>query len=376
MNKRVYLDNNATTEIDSRVVEAMTQELSSPPSNPSSAHSFGQEARSRLVKARETIAKVFQVKPTEVIFTSGGTESMNLLLRGLIPPTNSWHIITSDVEHSCVYQTLKEITKEERISHLPAGLWGAIRPEAVMAAIRPDTKLIVLSAVNSETGVKTDIEAIAEIALNAKIPFIVDGVALMGKELFQIPKGVAGIGFSAHKFHGPKGVGFAIIRSSLALHPQCTGGGQEMGRRSGTENLPGIMGLAKAVELLHLELPKGTELMKALKERLEVELIDRISPVIINGQGPRVVNTSNISFPRVSGEDLLISLDLAGIAVSHGSACSSGALEPSRILNQMGVDAKVSKSSIRISLSRYTTLEEIEHCVDVIVQIVNKFRTI
>ncbi len=369
MKPRIYLDNNATTGVDPRVAEAIAIELSTPPSNPSSIHYFGQEAKKRLIHARETIAQYLDVKPHEIIFTSGGTESMNLLIRGI---PQEGHFITSDVEHSCVYKTL---SAHPNVTYLPAGLWGAIQPEAIAAAIRPDTKAIILSAVNSETGVKHDLEAIATIALQANIPFIVDAVALLGKEPFSIPKGVSAMGFSGHKFHAPKGVGFAFIRSPLKLPPSLTGGDQEYGRRAGTENLPGIIGLAKAISLLKTELPAASEHMRLLRDRFQEELSSKLNPITINGLGPRVVNTCNLSFPGIQGEDLLMQLDLSGIAVSHGSACSSGALEPSRVLTNMGISTPIARSAIRFSLSRYTTENEIDRAIEAIVFIVQKLRS-
>ncbi|MBY0529500.1 MAG: cysteine desulfurase [Rhabdochlamydiaceae bacterium] len=377
MTARIYLDNNATTGLDPRVLEAMLPELSLVPSNPSSTHSFGQEARKRLLKARETLASFFRVKPHEVIFTSGGTEAMNLLIHGILEPPFTGHVITSDVEHSCVDKALKAYAqKGVPITFVPVGLWGAVRPEAIEEAIRSDTRAIILSAVNNETGVKIDLNAIAEIADRAKIPLIIDGVCLVGKELFDLPPAVLGLGASAHKFHGPKGVGFAIVRSSLKLSPLFVGGDQEYQKRAGTENLPGIVGLAKAIELLNEEMPQASLRMRTLRENFEKQLMQRLDPVIINGAGPRICNTSNLAFRDVQGEDLLMLLDLNGVAASHGSACSSGALEPSRVLTQMGIPHSLAKASIRFSLSRFTTQEEMERCTEILVKIVTKLRNL
>jgi cysteine desulfurase len=374
--KRIYLDNNATTGVDPRVLEEMLPELSLTPGNPSSIHYFGQEARKRLQNSRESIAAFFHVKPHEVIFTSGGTEAMNLMLRGFFADEISIHVITSDVEHSCVYKTLTALQKRGLdVSFLPAGLTGAVSPEQIQNAIRSDTRLIVLSAANSETGIKIDIDAIGKIALQTGIPFIVDGVAWLGKELFTLHPGISGICFSGHKFHAPKGIGFAIVRSLLKIHPYLTGGQQEYSLRAGTENLPGIIGLAKAVELLKIELPQATDRMAMLRDRLEAGLMQRANPVVINGIGQRICNTCNLSFPDDHGEDLLIALDLAGIAVSHGSACSAGALQPSRVLINMGLPHQIARSAIRFSLSRNTTLEEIDTTVEITANIVANLRS-
>ncbi|MBS0604026.1 MAG: cysteine desulfurase [Verrucomicrobia bacterium] len=372
---RIYLDNNATTGVDPRVLEAMLPELSSTPNNPSSIHFFGQEAKNRLQRSRDTIASFLGVKPHEIIFTSSGTEAMNLLLRGSFTDSIKGHAITSDVEHSCLNNTLLDLQKRGLdVSFLPAGLFGAITPEQVENAIRPDTRFITLSAVNSETGVKHDLNTIGQIALRANVPLLVDGVAWLGKELFHIHPGISGIAFSGHKIHGPKGIGFAFVRSSLKLSPLLTGGGQEYEIRSGTENLPGIVGVAKAVELLKTELPAATERMALLRDRLEAGLLVKADPVVVNGMGPRICNTCNLSFPKDAGEDLLIALDMAGIAVSHGSACSSGAMEPSRILLNMGVPPEIAKSAIRFSLSRNTTIEEIDRAIEVVSSIANRLR--
>lgn len=380
MKSHIYLDNNATTRVDSRVAQVVADELITLPSNPSSVHSFGQEARKRLLNARETIARHLRIKPHEVVFTSGGTESMNLLIHGLLSGKQGTHVLSSDVEHSSVYNTLKRYEnqryedKRAEVHFLPAGLWGAVQVEALAEAIRPNTRAIVLSAVNSETGVKHDLEAIGALALQHNIPLIVDGVALLGKESFTIPKGVSAMGFSGHKFHAPKGIGFAFIRSDLKLPPFMAGGDQEYGRRPGTENLPGIIGLARAVSLLETELPSASERMQTLRDHLQSELSFHLDPVIVNGQGPRVVNTCNLSFPGIQGEDLLMSLDLSGVAVSHGSACSSGALEPSRVLTNMGISPQVARSAIRFSLSRDTMQEEIDRCIELVIAIVRKLR--
>lgn len=350
----IYLDNNATTTLDPLVIEAVLKELSTIPGNPSSIHSCGRTARSRLQKYRDRIAHSLKVQPQEILFTSGGTESMNLLIRGLF---EKGHIISSNIEHACVYNTLLSLQKKgAALSLLPAGLLGAVLPEQVESAIRPDTTLIVLSAVNSETGVKADIQSLGALALKYHIPLIIDGVAWLGKEIFSIPEGITGIGFSGHKLHAPKGVGCVYLRTSSKLSPFMTGAHQEYGLRPGTENLPGIAGLAQAIELLPSYLPQATERMKQLRNRLETGLF----PATVNGTGERICNVTNLSFPDNLGEDLLVALDEAGIAVSHGSACASGALEPSRILTQMGVPFYSARSAIRFSLSRYTTSEEIE----------------
>ncbi len=346
----IYLDNNATTQVLPEVLDVILSELSGGPANPSSSHFFGREAKKKLSAARELIAAYLKAKPQEILFTSGGTEGLNLLLR----PAKE-HIITSNVEHSAVYRTL-----QGDITYLPVGTYGAVTPEAVKAAITDKTTLIVLSAANNETGVKTNIEAIGNIALQANIPFIVDGVALLGKEHFTIPPGVSAMVFSGHKIHAPKGIGFIYVRSNFKLEPLLTGGDQEFSKRAGTENLAGILGLAKAVELIN----PGK--METLRDYFEDQLKGKIE---INGTGPRICNTSNLSFTGVDGETLLIGLDQAGIAASHGSACASGALEPSRILQNMGLPRPRVLSSLRFSLSRFTTQQEIDTVIQTLLRL-------
>src|SRR3990167_2858888 len=215
---RIFLDNNATTPLDPRVLERMIIDLSGGPYNPSSLHFFGQEGKKLLSNARAQIAQFIGAKPNEIIFTSGGTESMNFLIKGIAEKTNPAHIITSSIEHASVYYSMQHLEKKgATVTYLNPGLWGAPRPDEVLTAITPQTGLIVLTAANSETGVLLDLDAIAKIALDTKIPLIIDGVALLGKKRFTIPKGVAGMGFSSHKLHGPKGVGFVYLQSNCKI---------------------------------------------------------------------------------------------------------------------------------------------------------------
>ena len=369
--RRIYLDNNATTFIDPRIVDVVAHNLTHVQGNPSSIHSYGQEAKALLNKARRTIADFLKVKPGEIVFTSNGTEAMNFLIEGILNQTAKGHVITSSAEHACVYSTCQALQKQGwNVEFLSPGLYGAITPEAVEAAIRPDTKLITLMAVNNETGVKTDFAAIAAIALKHRIPFVVDGVALLGKELFEIPAGVTGMGFSGHKFHAPKGCGFAFVRSGVKINPLLLGGEQESGRRGGTENLIGIVAMAEAIQLLNSELPEATKRMEQLRDKFEKGVMEKIPTVKVNGSGPRIANTSNLTFPGMEGETLLTRLDIAGVAASHGSACSSGALEPSRILLNMGIPRREAEAALRFSFSRMTTEDDIVHAIDVIASLV------
>jgi cysteine desulfurase len=375
MRSKIYLDNNASTPLDLRVLAVIEEDLRNNYGNPSSSHSLGQESRKRLTQAKHSIAVFFKMKPSEIVFTSGGTEALNMVIRGLFQSNTTGHIVTSSVEHSCVYATVKAMEAAgTQATFLSPGLWGAVTFDAVKAALRPDTRLIALMAVNNETGVKTDIESIAALAEERGIPFLVDGVALLGKELFTIPSGISAICFSGHKLHAPKGIGLAIIRKSLKLTPLLTGGNQENGLRGGTENITGIVALAKAIELLNEELPLASQHMQKLRDHFEAVLLSKLPNVHINGQGPRVVNTSDLSFDGVEGETLLTALDMEGVAASHGSACASGALEPSRILLNMGIPREQARSSVRFSLSRFTTEQEIEDCLEIVIRVVNRLR--
>jgi len=344
--QNIFLDNNATTQVDPRVAAAMLTELEAGPSNPSSVHNFGRAAHRRLSQAREQIAAYLQVTPNEIIFTSSGTESLNLAILGL---KLSGQVITTKIEHAAVFETVKRL--DNSIVYLPVGPQGHVQVADIEKIATPSS-VIILSAVNSETGVKNPIEEIAQIAEKLQIPFIVDAVAWLGKEKITIPKGVSAMAFSGHKIHGPKGSGLLFIRKGSKLQPLLSGGPQELQRRAGTENLPGIIGLAKAIELLELELPEATIRMERLRNLLE-------AGQQINGTGPRICNTTSITFSGIDGEALLIQLDLQKIASSMGSACSSGSLEPSRVLLNMGLSKSDALSTLRFSLSRFTTEEEI-----------------
>ncbi|PIS00419.1 MAG: cysteine desulfurase [Chlamydiae bacterium CG10_big_fil_rev_8_21_14_0_10_35_9] len=373
MDEWIYLDNNATTQLAPEVRDAILQEMHSFPSNPSSIHHFGQMAKARLANARHLIAQFLKVKPAEILFTSGGTESMNMLIRRF----PKGRIITSDIEHSCVFKTCQYLESiGYDVVYLKAHEKGYIDPEDVKKNITTSDTLIVLSAVNSETGVKNKVREIAKIAKESSAYFIVDAVALLGKEPFEIIDGISAMGFSSHKFHGPTGSGFVYLSKKCKISPFHLGGEQEYQLRAGTENLLGIIGMAKAVELLQNNVEEFSAKMANLRDLFESLLMKNIQGVRVNGTGKRIPNTSNLSFEKINGESLLISLDLEKVAASHGSACSSGAIEPSRVLLNMGLDPERAKSSIRFSLSRYTTKEEIETAASIIQKTVQQLKNI
>jgi cysteine desulfurase len=372
--ERIYLDNNATTRLDPRVFKAMLADLKGPPANPSSIHSFGREARTLLQTARNQSAAFFKAKPEEIIFTSGGTESLNLLIHSLSPKR---HLITTSIEHSAVYRSVQRLEAQGMaVSYLPVGLWGAPLVEQIAKAIREESRAIFLSLANTETGVKLDLEPIAKLAEKHRIPLFLDAVAYVGKEPLLLFPGISAIAISGHKFHAPKGVGLLYLRSSLKLSPLLLGGNQEYQKRAGTENLAGILGLGEALQILNENQEEIARQISDLRLHFEKSLLREIPDLMIHGEGPRISNTSNIAFLGVDGETLLIHLDLAGIAASHGSACASGALEPSRVLLHMGIDKKTARSSLRFSLSRENTREEIERAIEIIAHSVKKLRSI
>ncbi len=374
---RIYLDYNASASIDENILKALLKELEEEKGNASSAHFHGQQCHYKIEKSRQIIARFFQVEPREIIFTSGGTEGAALLIQGFLLRNPEVHVISSEVEHPCVYQTLKEFGRRgTTVTFLSTGLWGAVCPGEVEKAINSQTRLITLMAANNETGVLTDIEAIADIAKRANIPLIVDGVAWLGKERIKLSTGISAIFFSGHKIHAPKGIGFCICRPNLKLAPLFFGGHQEFNRRAGTENLPGIIALAEAITLLEQKQEEWIQRIRYLRDLFEQELLNQLSNTIINGLGPRICNTSNIAFLGVDGESLLINLDREGVSASHGSACASGALEPSRILTAMDIPLSQVRSSIRFSLGRTTTKEEVLYAVTIISRVVQRLRSL
>ncbi|MCF7806558.1 MAG: cysteine desulfurase [Simkaniaceae bacterium] len=357
----IYFDNNATTELGIESLQAMLDEMKKPASNPSSIHLWGRESKKRLSNARSKIAHFLNVSPTEILFTSGGTEGLNLLIKGL---AQKGDVLTTKLEHAAILNTLKSFKKSDEIHFIPVDETGQIDPSEIEQRLSPSIKTIILSAVNSETGCKINLDHIAQIAEKANVHLIVDGVALLGKEAFVIPSGVTAMAFSAHKFHGPKGIGFCYINEYASpFISTMTGGPQELNRRGGTENLIGIMGLAAAIENLSRFQDDYTKQMLMLRQTFETKLLNEIQGVEINGAGTRICNTSNIYFKGIDAETLLILLDMQNIMASHGAACSSGGLTPSHVLLGMGYSLERAKHSIRFSFSRLNTLEEVDQVI-------------
>lgn len=373
MNRHIYLDNNASTAVDPQVCKVLTEFLPKIQGNPSSTHSFGREAKSIVNHSRDVIARYLKAKPTEIVFTCGGTESALLAIQILLAGHEKGHIITSKTEHPCIYKQMMKLGKEGYdVTMLLPAKSGGISAAQVQESIRPDTKLIAIMSANNETGVKNEITEIAEIARKRNIPLLVDSVASLGKEEVTPLPGISAMTFSGHKIHVPAGIGFLYLSSSLQTKKARDAVGHEGGWRQGTENLLGIVALQKGIELMEASFAKDIVTMGALRDTFEATLTKALPNITINGSGPRVPNVSNVCFHGVDGESLLIALDRNGVAASHGSACTSGALETSRILLAMGLPIDDVRSSIRFSLSRMTTREEIAAACEIIISTIRK----
>jgi cysteine desulfurase len=348
----IYLDNNATTPVAPQVVAAMMEDLDGIPRNPSSVTKWGREGRDKISQARRQIASYFSVHPDEVFFTSGGTESNHFLIHGF-HSAKPGKILSTEIEHASALEAIKFL---KAALYLPVDGFGAVTPSQVADHITGNISAIFLSAVNSETGVMIDLEEIALIAQKANIPLLVDGVALLGKgPISPLPQGISGISFSGHKIHGPKGIGLVIKRKQYKISPTFRGGHQERDMRAGTENLPAILGLAKAITLLENDFFSSIAFIRDLFEEDVKRLIPKVE---INGTGPRISNISNLHFPEQDAELVLIKLEELGLICSLGSACSSGTLKPSHVLLGMGYPMKRAMASLRFSFSRLNTQEE------------------
>jgi cysteine desulfurase len=375
MLRRVYLDNNATSPVLPEVVEAMRPYFGEHFGNASSIHHHGQETRAAVERARESVAALLGCRAPEIVFTSGGTESDNLAIFGLAQPGD--HVITSTIEHHAVLNTCKHLARNGcEVTHVPVDGCGLVDPMDVKRAIRPNTKLITIMLANNETGVVQLVGEIGRIASEADIYFHTDAVQAAAK----IPIAVDKIGsdlltISAHKFHGPQGVGALYVRKGTELEPMLHGGSHERSRRAGTENVPAIVGLGKAADLAIAGFARGDDLkMAAARDHLEKELL-KIEATGLNSEGaPRVPNTTNIRFDSIEGEALVIALDLKGLAVSTGSACSSGSIEPSHVLTAMGLSRDCAKASIRVSLGKQNTAEDVETALALIPEAVLRLR--
>ena len=366
--RRYYFDHNATTPVSPEVFQAMAPLLTEVFGNASSIHQFGQDARRVLDNARRSVAAMLGAKAEEVVFTSGGTEADNLAIFGV-----PGHVIATTAEHPAVLQAAAQVPSA---TFVPVDHRGLVDPEAVRAAIRPDTRLISVMHVNNELGVIQPIEEIARIARAAGVLMHSDGVQAIGK----IPVNVRGLGVdlysvSAHKIYGPKGVGALYARKGTALRPLLYGGPHERKLRAGTENVPGAAGLGRAAEWVEESSAAEIRRQELLRDRLEQGILSRVAGVHVNGAGAqRIGNTSNLRFDGIDSEPLLIALDLKGFAVSSGSACSSGATEPSHVLAAIGLTREQARSSVRFSLGRSNTVEQIDALIAAVADVVARLR--
>jgi cysteine desulfurase len=366
--RRVYLDNNATTPVLPEVLEAMSPYFAGHFGNASSIHHHGQETRAAVERARESVAALLGCRPAEIVFTSGGTESDNLAIFGLARPGD--HVITSSVEHHAVLNSCKHL--EERgieVTYLPVDGRGLVGPDDLRRAMRPNTRLTTIIMANNETGVLQPIDEIGKVCLEADVYFHTDAVQAASKVPIKVKEiGCDLLSISGHKIHAPQGVGALYVRKGTTLEPMLYGGSHERSRRAGTENVPGIVGLGKAAELAMKGFEKGeTTRMAALRDHLENSILQNVESARVNGEGaPRVPNTSNIFFDYIEGEALIIALDLKGLAVSTGAACSSGAIEPSHVLTAMGLRPDRARASIRFSLGKQNSAEEVEFAIGLV----------
>jgi cysteine desulfurase len=379
--RKVYLDNNATTAVAPEVFEAMKPYFLDDYGNASSIHLRGQRARSAVEASREQLARLLNARQSEVVFTSGGTESDNQSLFGIVGASKSEakHVITTRIEHSAVLHTAKELEKRGiRVTYVPVGSSGVVDPADVEKAIGPDTVLISVMHANNELGTIQPLEEIGRIAREHDIYFHTDAVQSVGKMPVNVESlGVDLLSLSAHKLHGPKGVGALYVRKGTILRPLMYGGHHERDRRPGTENVPGIVGLGKAAELAGGHLADDMERVGRLRDRLEEGILSNVPMATVSGDtSRRLPTTSNISFDYIEGEGFVIAMDLKGVACSTGAACSSGSIEPSHVLTAIGRKYEQARSSIRFSLGRFNTAEDVDYALEVLPRVVEQLRSL
>jgi cysteine desulfurase len=378
---RIYLDHNATTPVHPEVLEAMLPYFSAEFGNASSIHTFGQRARAAVETAREQVATLLNARPQEIVFTSGGTESDNHAIFGVVRAISAEkrpvHVITTAVEHEAVLNTCQELEKQGvRVTYLPVSPDGLIDLEELRRAIHPGTVLITIMHANNEIGVVQPLEQIGQIAAEHKVYFHSDAVQSVGKIPVDVQNSqVHLLALSGHKIYGPKGVGALYVKSGTRLAQLLFGGHHQRGFRPGTENVAAIVGLGKAAELARLSLAEDAARIASLRSRLEQQLLSRVPDCHANGLSvPRTPNTSNITFAGIEAEALVIALDLKGLACSTGAACSSGAVEPSHVLTAIGLSASAAHASVRFSLGRGTTAADIDAALEIIAAAVGQLR--
>jgi cysteine desulfurase len=374
--RRVYLDNNATTPVLPEVFEAMRPYFSERFGNASSIHHHGHETRAAVEGARDAVAALLGCRASEIVFTSGGTESDNLAIAGLTAPGD--HAITSSVEHHAVLHAVKHLEKIGcEITCLPVDGRGLVDPDDVRRALRPNTKLISIMMANNETGVLQPFEEIGRVAAEADVFFHTDAVQAAAKIPIDVECiGCDALSISGHKIHAPQGIGALYVRKGTRLQPLFHGGRHERSRRPGTENVPGIVGLGKAADLAVQGFERSDDhKLAALRDRLQQGILSQIDEAGVNGVGAvRTPNTTNIYFDHIDGEPLVIALDLKGLAVSSGAACSSGAMEPSHVLTAMGLRPDRARASVRFSLGKQTTAEDVDFALALVPETVARLR--
>ena len=379
---RVYFDHNATTPVDASAADVMMRVLRDEYGNASSVHRLGQQAKSIMDEARSAVTTLIGAEPSELVFTSGGTEADNFALRGAaeaLEPTGRKHLIATSIEHEAVLVTLKALARRGwRTTLLPVGESGIVSPDALKDALTDDTAIVSVMHANNELGTIQPVAELAAIARSKGALFHTDAVQSVAKIPINVRElGVDLLSLSAHKFNGPKGAGALWIKRGTRIVPILTGGKHERTRRAGTENVPAIAGMGVAAERGRAKLGTEAAGVAALRDRLEREILSRIPGTVVNGaREPRVPNTTNISFDRIEAESLLIALDLEGIAVSTGAACSSGTLEPSHVLRAMGLPTHRAQNSIRFSLGAGNTDAEIDYLLEKLPKAVEKLRSL
>jgi cysteine desulfurase len=375
----VYLDHNATTPLDPRVFEAMKPYLTEVFGNASSPHHYGRRANQALERSRVIAAEAIAAKPEEIIFTSGGTESDNLAIRGTAYHRGKGHVIASSVEHHAVLNTCQALERAGfRTTYLPVDRQGRVDPDKVRRSIRRDTFLISVMFANNETGVMQPVAEIGGIAREYGILFHCDAVQGIGKSAIDVEEMCIDLlSLSSHKIYGPQGIGGLYVRKGTELSPIITGGHHERGLRPGTENIAAIVGFAQALKIAIDEIDTYRVRVCSLRDKLESELLDRVDRVEIHGaQAERLPHTTSVGFSSVEAESILLHLDLKGIAASSGSACTTGDPEPSHVLSAMGISPELARGSIRISLGRENTEEEVDYTVSVLEDSIRQLRSI
>ena len=377
--KRIYLDHNATAPTNPEVVKAMLPYFEQSFGNASSTHGFGREAHEAVAAAREQVANLVGAEPANIVFTSGGTESDNLAVKGIAAAheKKGKHIITTQVEHHAVLNTCAYLEKHGfDLTYLGVDKQGKIDLDELRDSIRKDTILITVIHGNNEIGTMQDLDKIGEIAADKGVIFHTDAVQTCGKTPLDVVKSnVSLLSMSGHKVYGPKGVGALYVKKGTRLAPQMLGGHHESNRRAGTENVPGIVGMGKAFEIAAESLKENAERITGLRDRLQKELTGRIDETVVNGHpNDRLPNTLNICFRYVEGESMIMMLDMKGVAVSSGSACTSGSLDPSHVLLAIGLTHEVAHGSLRFSLGTGTTREDVDYVADVLPGIVERLR--